>query len=50
MAKDAMENATLFGAVLTIPQLKEVIQGLHTLMVACDSVGFIDAYVPKFHD
>ena len=43
-----MENAALFAAVLRIPQLEEVIQGLHTLLVACNSGGFID--VPKFRD
>ena len=48
MAKMAMGNAALFAAVLQIPQLEEVIQGLDTLLVACTSGGFID--VPKFRN
>ena len=48
MAKDAMGNAALFAAVLKIPQLEEVIRGLDTLLVACNSGGFIN--VPKFRD
>ena len=46
MAKDAMENAALFAAVLKIPQLEEVIRGLDTLLVTCNTKGFIN--VPKF--
>ena len=48
MAKMAMGNAALFAAVLKIPELEEVIQGLDTLLVACTSGGFI--HVPKFRD
>ena len=48
MAKDAMSNAALFAAVLKIPELESVIRGLDTLLVACNSKGFIN--VPKFRD
>ena len=48
LAKDAMGNAALFAAVLKIPQLEEVIRGLDTLLIACNSGGFIN--VPKFRD
>ena len=48
MAKLAMSNARLFAAVLKIPQLEDIIQRLDTLLVACNSKGFIN--VPKFRD
>ena len=43
-----MSNAALFAAVLKIPQLEEIIRGLDTLLVACNSKGFIN--VPKFRE
>ena len=48
MAKMAMGNAPLFAAVLKIPQLEEVIRDLDTLLVTCNSKGFIN--VPKFRE